>query len=103
MKKIQILLFLFFCTLSQSQTFIKVNAFTTLLTIPNVGIETSIGKKSTFQFDVTASFWKSIKVIQDNFICSFQNTAIILKKKIMAFMWVHILELHFLIFKNGII
>jgi len=61
MKKIQILLFLFFCTLSQSQTFIKVNAFTTLLTIPNVGIETSIGKKSTFQFDVTASFWKSIK------------------------------------------
>ncbi|MEY4462431.1 MAG: hypothetical protein RLY98_971 [Bacteroidota bacterium] len=61
MKKIQILLFLFFCTLSQSQTFIKVNAFTTLLTIPNVGIETGIGKKSTFQFDVTASFWKSIK------------------------------------------
>lgn len=61
MKKNQILLFLFFCTLSQGQTFIKVNTFTSLLTIPNVGIETSVGKKSTFQFDVTASFWKSIK------------------------------------------
>jgi hypothetical protein len=33
----------------------KVNALTTLLTIPNVGIETSIGKKSTFQVDVLAS------------------------------------------------
>ena len=43
----------------QSQTYVKVNAITTLLTIPNVGIETSIGKKSTFQFDVMASFWKS--------------------------------------------
>ena len=44
----------------QSQTYVKVNALTTLLTIPNVGLETSIGKKSTFQFDITASFWKSI-------------------------------------------
>jgi len=43
-----------------SQTYVKVNTLTTLLTIPNVGFETRIGKKSTFQFDITALFWKSI-------------------------------------------
>jgi hypothetical protein len=60
MKKTFVLFILFFGTQLYSQTYIKVNALTTLLTIPNVGIETSIGKKSTFQFDVTASFWKSV-------------------------------------------
>lgn len=60
MKKIFLTAFLLFSFLSQSQTYIKANALTTLLTIPHVGIETSIGKKSTFQFDVIASFWKSI-------------------------------------------
>jgi hypothetical protein len=60
MKKIFFLFVLLFSIHSQSQTYIKVNALTTLLTIPNVGIETSIGKKSTFQLDVTASFWKSV-------------------------------------------
>ena len=44
----------------QGQTYVKVNALTTLLTIPHVGIELSIGEKSTFQFDAMASFWKSI-------------------------------------------
>lgn len=60
MKKIFIITVLLFSIHSQSQTYIKANALTTLLTIPNLGIETSIGKKSTFQFDITASFWKSI-------------------------------------------
>ncbi|SHL74763.1 DUF3575 domain-containing protein [Flavobacterium xanthum] len=60
MKKLFVASFLFFSVLSQSQTYVKVNAVSTLLTVPNVGIETSIGKKSTFQFDITASFWKSI-------------------------------------------
>ena len=60
MKKLLIVSFLFFSIVSQSQTYIKANAITTLLTVPNVGIETSIGKKSTFQFDITASFWQSI-------------------------------------------
>ena len=57
------LLFLFVVLLSfqlHSQTYVKVNALTTLLTIPNVGIETSIGKKSTFQLDILGSPWKSI-------------------------------------------
>lgn len=61
MKKLFFFTFLLLSIHSQSQTYIKANALTTLLTIPNVGIETSIGKKSTFQFDVTASFWKSLK------------------------------------------
>ena len=61
MRKILIVFSFVFCIQLQAQTYIKGNVFTTLLTIPNVGIETSIGKKTTFQFDVTASFWKSIK------------------------------------------
>lgn len=60
MKKIFILFILLSSIASKSQTYIKINAMTTTFTIPNVGIETSIGKKSTFQFDVLASFWKSI-------------------------------------------
>ena len=61
MKKHITILILFFCFHSQAQTYLKGNVFTTLLSVPNIGIETSIGKKSTFQFDVTASFWKSVK------------------------------------------
>ena len=61
MKKILIFLSVFICSYTQAQTYLKGNVLTTLLTIPNVGVETSIGEKSTFQFDVTASLWKSIK------------------------------------------
>lgn len=43
----------------QSQTFIKFNGATALLAIPNIGIETSIGEKTTFSADVMASFWES--------------------------------------------
>ena len=60
MKKIITLLFFLFSIYAQSQTYVKVNALTTLLAVPNVGIETSIGKKSTFQFDILASPWKSV-------------------------------------------
>ena len=60
MKKIFILTILFFSIHSQSQTYVKVNAMTTIFTIPNVGIETSIGEKSTLHFDALASFWKSV-------------------------------------------
>ena len=59
MKKIFILLVLFFSIQSQSQTYIKFNAATALVAIPNVGIETSIGEKMTFSVDVMASFWES--------------------------------------------
>ncbi len=60
MKRLFIFAFFLFSLHSQCQTYIKGNAVTALALIPNVGIETSIGKKSTFQFDVLASFWKSI-------------------------------------------
>jgi hypothetical protein len=60
MKKNALVIILLFSITTQSQTYLKGNVFTSLLTIPNVGIETSIGKKTTFQFDITASFWKSI-------------------------------------------
>ena len=60
MKKLFVFTFLFISIFSQSQTYIKGNAVTALALVPNIGIETSIGKKSTFQFDVLASFWSSI-------------------------------------------
>jgi hypothetical protein len=50
-----------------AQTYIKANAFTTILTLPNIGIETSIGEKSTLQVDVLASFWKSVNANLGNF------------------------------------
>ncbi|WP_144891790.1 DUF3575 domain-containing protein [Flavobacterium tiangeerense] len=60
MKKLIVLIILISSATLSAQTYVKVNAFTTILTIPNVGIETSIGKKSTFHFDALASFWKSV-------------------------------------------
>lgn len=60
MKHLLIIFILLFSIHSQSQTFVKINALTTPFTIPNVGIETSIGKKFTFQFDIMASPWKSV-------------------------------------------
>jgi hypothetical protein len=45
---------------SYSQTYYKINGLTSVVGIPNVGFETSIGANSTFQLDVTNSFWKSI-------------------------------------------
>lgn len=59
MKKIFLLALIFFSIQSQSQTFIKFNGATALFAIPNVGVETSIGEKTTFSVDVMASFWKS--------------------------------------------
>lgn len=67
MKKLLFITFLLLSICSQSQTYIKGNAITALALIPNVGIETSIGKKSTFQFDIMASFWNSIDGIPREF------------------------------------
>ncbi|OCB74841.1 DUF3575 domain-containing protein [Flavobacterium crassostreae] len=60
MKKKFFWILLLFVTTSQSQTYLKVNAFTTLLTVPNIAMETSIGNKTTFNLDIMASFWKSV-------------------------------------------
>jgi len=59
MKKILILIVLLFSISVQSQTYIKINGLTALVGIPNVGIETSIGEKTTFSFDIMGSFWDS--------------------------------------------
>ena len=45
---------------ARSQTFVKVNVLTTLLGVPGVGIERSLGERTTFQFDATASPWRSV-------------------------------------------
>ncbi|MBZ4041196.1 DUF3575 domain-containing protein [Flavobacterium hibisci] len=58
MKKTLILLFIISIN-AHSQTYIKFNAFSVLALVPNLGVETSIGKKTTFSFDVMASFWES--------------------------------------------
>ena len=60
MKKIFILLVLFLSIQSQSQTYLKFNGATALVAIPNIGVETSIGEKTTFSVDVMASFWESV-------------------------------------------
>ncbi|MEO8517281.1 MAG: DUF3575 domain-containing protein [Flavobacterium sp.] len=57
----RIFLFLLLLTsFAQGQTYIKANAVTALVLIPNVGVETTLSKHFTFQVDITASFWKSI-------------------------------------------
>lgn len=62
MKKLRFLIVLFVLTLSSSysQTYFKFNAPTTLVGVPQIGIETSLGKKWTYQADVLGSYWESI-------------------------------------------
>jgi hypothetical protein len=55
-EKIILLLVLLLSIQSQSQTYVKVNA-NHFVDHSNVGIETSIGKKSTFQLDILGSPW----------------------------------------------
>lgn len=60
MAKTIFLLFILISSLSSnSQSYIKGNAASALLLIPNFGYETKLNSKFSFQLDVTASFWKS--------------------------------------------
>lgn len=60
MKKTILFTAIFLITLtSNAQTFLKLNGLSALVSIPQVGIETSIGARSTFSVDIFASFWKS--------------------------------------------
>ncbi len=43
-----------------SQTSLKFNTVSALVGVPNIGLETKLSKKFTFQVDGTASLWKSI-------------------------------------------
>lgn len=59
MKKFSFLFLVLFLTWSsQSQTVIKANV-SALLGYPQIGLETTLGKKTTFQIDALASLWKS--------------------------------------------
>ncbi|WP_394759094.1 DUF3575 domain-containing protein [Flavobacterium sp.] len=53
------LLFILFSSLIHAQTYAKVNGIAALVLVPNIGIETPIAEKLTFQVDIAASFWKS--------------------------------------------
>lgn len=59
MKKSFLLVLLLVVTTSFSQTYIKFNAPTTLLGAPQIGVETSLGKKITFEGDILGTYWES--------------------------------------------
>jgi hypothetical protein len=59
-KRLWIVLSLFVLHHSEAQTVIKGNLATALVAVPNFGIETKLSKKTSFQVDFTASFWKSV-------------------------------------------
>lgn len=61
MKKLLIAVMLF-CTIgmSEAQTYIKSNALYWLGLLPNVGVETRLGKHFTFNGEFNASLWESI-------------------------------------------
>jgi len=44
----------------EKETYLKGNMVSALIAVPNFGIETSLGRKTTLQVDVIASFWESI-------------------------------------------
>tara|TARA_R110000868_G_scaffold193786_3_gene438998 strand:+ start:5749 stop:6300 length:552 start_codon:yes stop_codon:yes gene_type:complete len=67
MKKIFFLPILFFSLQSQSQTYVKINALTTILTVPNIAVETSLGKKTSLQIDILALPWKSMNGVPRQF------------------------------------
>ncbi|PXY46587.1 DUF3575 domain-containing protein [Flavobacterium hydrophilum] len=59
MKKILFIIVFIFSINAQSQTYVKLNTITAVVLVPNIGIETGIGDKTTFSFDIMASFWNS--------------------------------------------
>ncbi len=59
MRKILIIIAFIISVSVQGQTYIKFNALTALALVPNAAVETSIGEKTTFSFDIMASFWES--------------------------------------------
>jgi Protein of unknown function (DUF3575) len=59
--KLYFLCLFFSClNLALAQTSLKFNAASGLVGFPNIGVETNLSKKYTFQIDATASLWKSV-------------------------------------------
>ena len=57
---ITVLFFLIFSNLN-SQSELKFNLASSLVLVPNIGIELTINEKLSYQLDTTASFWDSIE------------------------------------------
>lgn len=57
MKKILLFLTFIFCVSLEAQTFIKYNPVPNIYGVINIGVETAIGKKTTFSFDILTSPW----------------------------------------------
>ena len=57
MKKTVLFFTFIFCVQLQAQTFIKYNPVPNFVGAINLGVETSIGKKITFSFDILTSPW----------------------------------------------
>jgi Protein of unknown function (DUF3575) len=57
MKQLLLLITLLFCIQLQAQTYIKYNPVPNIFGAINLGVETSIGKKTSFSFDILTSPW----------------------------------------------
>lgn len=66
MKKAVFVILLFCCTIF-AQTTLKGN-ITTIVGLPQIGVETKIGNKFTFQVDVMGSLWESVNNAPQKFI-----------------------------------
>lgn len=73
--KVKVILFFLFLSLNASyingQTNLKGNVIFALVAIPNLGVETKLGKHTSFQIDVTVSFWESINNSPQKFVLLF--------------------------------
>jgi hypothetical protein len=85
MKMFLLLITLLSVTTTFSQTYAKINGVTALILVPNVGIETGLGKKLTYQFDVTASFWESFNGAPFKTIMVFNEVRYFIKQKFDGF------------------
>jgi len=74
-KKIRFFIFFLFLSLDilclNGQTNLKGNLAFVLVGIPNLGIETKLGSHTSFQIDITASFWESVNHAPQKFILLF--------------------------------
>jgi|TARA_B110000090_G_C13352626_1_gene435480 hypothetical protein len=85
MLKFYILFFSFFCVLSSAQTELKFNLATSLVLVPNIGIEIEINKNIGYQLDTSASFWDSIDGSPYQFVQIFNELRFYLKKSNRSF------------------
>ncbi len=84
MKNLTLTIVLLLSLTTFSQTKAKINA-TALIGVPGIGVETGLGKKTTFQLDFTASLWKSINGGPQEFYMLFPEFRFYPKQKFEGF------------------